>query len=114
MATDDAYLRTCRALNWRTAQLRANGIEPLKLTDEHPHEPPVGFDFDVEEAGSAMRGSLDSNLARALWLAEGKREDLWDTPPGGLWANYMTEQRAQYMAVARRMLTILQENASGR
>lgn len=49
MATDEAYLRTCRALNWRNAQLRAHGIEPLKLTDEHGHEPPLGFDFGVPE-----------------------------------------------------------------
>lgn len=113
MATDEAYLRTCRALNWRTAQLRANGIEPLKLTEEHAHAPPIGYDFDVEEAGSAMRGNLENNIARALWLAEGKRKALWDDPVGGLWANYMQEQRTKYEKVARRMLTILQERHSG-
>lgn len=49
MPTEEAYLRACRANHWRTAQLRANGIEPLRLTDEHPHEPPVGYDFSAHE-----------------------------------------------------------------
>lgn len=48
MATDAAYLTACRALNWRNAQLRAHGIEPLKLTEEHGHEPPIGYDFSAE------------------------------------------------------------------
>lgn len=112
--TESAYLRTCRALNWRTAQLRANGIEPLKLTDEHPHDPPVGFDFDVEEAGAAMRGSLDANLARALWLAEGKRADLWDNPRTELWRVHMIGARQEYERRAKLLLTILQEEANGR
>lgn len=48
------YLRACRALNWRTAQLRANGIEPLKLNDSHPHEPPIGFDFGDDTLFAAV------------------------------------------------------------
>jgi hypothetical protein len=32
--TEDAYLRACRALHWRTAQLRANGIEPLLIKED--------------------------------------------------------------------------------
>lgn len=67
MVTESAYLRTCRALNWRTAQLRANGIEPLKLTDEHPHEPPVGFDFGVEPAEVYLR-LVDEGTDNECWV----------------------------------------------
>lgn len=63
MATDDAYLRACRALNWRTAQLRAHGIEPLKLNDSHGHEPPLCFDFGVPEGPKVGDGTGDAAIA---------------------------------------------------
>lgn len=59
MPTEDAYLRACRANHWRTAQLRAHGIEPIKLTDEHPHYPPVGYDFEANEARDAAERSAN-------------------------------------------------------
>lgn len=52
--TEDAYMRNCRALNWRTAQLRQAGIEPLNLMElngeaEVPHYPPDHFRFPITE-----------------------------------------------------------------
>ena len=90
MPTEDAYLRTCRALNWRTAQLRANGIEPLKLTDEHPHEPPIGFDFNtpsVEELDWLLDTFIAYNLA-----AEKKRGA---DGPGFPFSFFAERQRAE-------------------
>jgi hypothetical protein len=47
--TEDAYMAACRALHWRTEQLRQAGIEPLDLTKvpEHllTHYPPEDFVF---------------------------------------------------------------------
>jgi hypothetical protein len=47
--TLDAYMASNRALNWRNAQLRAHGIEPLDLSKLKPgqltHYPPEGFNF---------------------------------------------------------------------
>lgn len=50
LPTRDAYARACRALRWRHAQLRAHGIEPIQLTDEHPPYPPEDYDFKAAEA----------------------------------------------------------------
>jgi len=49
MATDEAYLRVCRAHNWHRAQLRAHGIEPFQLSPDSPHDPPVSFDFGAPQ-----------------------------------------------------------------
>jgi len=46
-ATMDSYMRAARALHWRTAQLRANGLEPLPLREDDPHEPPEDFDWEA-------------------------------------------------------------------
>lgn len=46
--TDDAYVRACRALNWRHAELRFYGIEPITLAEDAPHHPPEDFDFGFE------------------------------------------------------------------
>ena len=45
--TEDAYMAACRALHWRTAQLRYHGVEPLDLTKvpNLTHYPPDDFDF---------------------------------------------------------------------
>lgn len=48
--TEDAYLATCRALHWRTAQLRAHGVEPIPLESDAPHYPPEDFDWAAAEA----------------------------------------------------------------
>lgn len=82
MVTESAYLLACRALNWRTAQLRANGIEPLKLNDSHPHEPPIGYDFGVEtfeeawakkEARGYKYGPNEKEQVRLGWeMARGR------------------------------------------
>lgn len=54
--TEDAYMSTCRALHWRTEQLRQAGIEPLRLIDVPgapegiPHYPPDHFRFPIAEA----------------------------------------------------------------
>lgn len=44
--TEDAYMAACRALHWRTAQLRANGIEPVEIPLNAPAYPPDGT-FDA-------------------------------------------------------------------
>lgn len=46
--TPDAYMRTCRALHWRNAQLRYYGIDPYPLWDEAPYDPPEDFDFSKD------------------------------------------------------------------
>jgi hypothetical protein len=38
-------MSTCRALHWRTAQLRAHGFEPVAMPMDAPHEPPEDYDF---------------------------------------------------------------------
>lgn len=43
--TVDAYMASNRALNWRTAELRFHGHEPIRLPTNAPHHPPEGFDF---------------------------------------------------------------------
>lgn len=43
--TEEAYLAACRALHWRTAELRFHGIEPIQIPPDAPHEPPADFDF---------------------------------------------------------------------
>lgn len=50
--TEDAYMRACRALHWRTEELRQAGIEPLDLTKvpELSHYPPEDFRFQITEA----------------------------------------------------------------
>ena len=48
--TEDAYVNACRALHWRTAQLRAHGIEPIRLAHDAEHNPPEDFDFLAAEA----------------------------------------------------------------
>lgn len=61
--TVDAYMRTCRALNWRTAQLRANGIEPGILRDDAPHEPPEDFKWPVRlDAATSEVDALRAGL----------------------------------------------------
>lgn len=39
--TLDAYQAACRALHWRTAELRAHGIEPVAIPADAPHDPPA-------------------------------------------------------------------------
>ena len=57
--TEDAYMAACRALHWRTEELRQAGIEPLDLhkiggfwwpDGQMPHYPPDWFRFPVKEA----------------------------------------------------------------
>ena len=79
--TKDAYMRACRALHWRTAELRANGIEPIEIDTHAPHYPPVNFDFKatldqiipnsdpVETAGEVVT-SVDGALTEALRAIE--------------------------------------------
>lgn len=47
--TEDAYMSACRALHWRTAQLCANHIEPVRIPDGAPQYPPDDFDFDIAD-----------------------------------------------------------------
>ena len=44
---EDAYMAACRALHWRTAQLCANYIEPVRVPDGAPQYPPDDFDFGI-------------------------------------------------------------------
>lgn len=43
--TEDAYLAVCRALHWRTAELRHHGVEPVRLPDDASHYPPEDYAF---------------------------------------------------------------------
>lgn len=43
--TEDAYMAACRALHWRTAELRFHGIEPIAIPQDASHYPPDNFDF---------------------------------------------------------------------
>jgi hypothetical protein len=43
--TVDAWSAACRALHWRTAELRHHGIEPIRLPADAAHYPPEGYDF---------------------------------------------------------------------
>lgn len=47
--TEDAYLSACRANHWRTAQLRAHGIEPIRMPADASHYPPDDFDWEKAE-----------------------------------------------------------------
>jgi len=53
--TEDAYMRACRALHWRTAQLRAHGIEPDPIADDAPHDPPEGHVFTTVSGSRSDR-----------------------------------------------------------
>lgn len=53
--TEDAYLAACRALHWRTAELRAQGVEPCRLPPDAPHYPPDGYVFDHQPTTQAAR-----------------------------------------------------------
>ena len=50
--TEDAYMAACRAGHWRTAQLRAHGIEPIRLPMDAAQYPPDDFDWKAAEAAS--------------------------------------------------------------
>ena len=43
--TMDAYLAVCRAHHWHRAQMRAAGIEPMKIEADYAHYPPDDFKF---------------------------------------------------------------------
>lgn len=43
--TEDAYLSVCRALHWRTAELRSHGVEPVTLPLNAEHYPPDDYVF---------------------------------------------------------------------
>lgn len=62
--TEDAYMRACRALHWRTAELRFHGIEPIAIPDGAPHYPPEGFDFgskSKEKVCAHCKGKLPNH-----------------------------------------------------
>lgn len=63
--TEDAYMRVCRALRWRTAELKANGIEPVALNDDSPHDPPEGYDFGVSGKQSDREVAIAEHAFRA-------------------------------------------------
>lgn len=46
--TKDSYMAACRALHWRTAELRAHGVEPITLPPDAAHYPPDDFDFGAK------------------------------------------------------------------
>lgn len=77
--TDDAWIRACRAINWRTAELRAHGIEPIRIPRDAPQYPPDWYPFDVEPKVGDGKSS-DAALAigehafRAGWAARDNKE----------------------------------------
>lgn len=66
--TPDAYMRACRALHWRTAQLKAHGIEPVTITeampqyppDDHPWELPSPSDHEIAIGEHAFGAGFDA------------------------------------------------------
>lgn len=46
--TVDAWHRVNRALNWRTAELKANGIDPVRMNEDMESYPPDNYPFVVE------------------------------------------------------------------
>lgn len=47
--------------------------------------------------------------ARALWIASGKRGELWDAPPTALWRIEMDRERPIYLDQARAVLEAIRE-----
>lgn len=45
--TEDAYLRVCKASHWFQGQLKANDIEPIRITEDLPHYPPEDFKWPI-------------------------------------------------------------------
>jgi hypothetical protein len=73
--TEDAFLAACRALHWRTAELRYHGIEPVALPQDAAHYPPDDYDFGpsqklaVEQAAE-WRMDLRRQIAQADAVAK--------------------------------------------
>lgn len=63
--TEDAYLAACRALHWRTAELRAHGVEPVTLPQDVSHYPPDDYDFGVGPDHKVAWEELHGHLS---WL----------------------------------------------
>jgi hypothetical protein len=83
-ASADAWLAACRALNWRTAQIRALGHEPVTLPPDAPHYPPDDYVFAASDAalnrvrdalnGVVSCGCCDEELAAVHTLLASLRE----------------------------------------
>lgn len=72
--TEDAYLRACMALHWRTAQLRVNGIEPVRIEEGFSHYPDDGA-----IAPSLPQDVIDLVIAaREAWEVHGASGDAVD------------------------------------
>ncbi len=51
------------------------------------------------------------NLARAMWLADGYRRELWDDEQRDVsWRSHMFYEKRKYVAKAESILYILNEN----
>lgn len=75
LPTEDAYNRACRALHWRTAELRAHGIEPIAIPEDAPLYPPDDFDFG---AGDVTIGAIKTVLRAKLDLSDELLADMED------------------------------------
>lgn len=51
--------------------------------------------------------------ARALWIASGKRAELWDAPPTALWKIEMDKDRPIYLERASAVLAAIREPSEG-
>ncbi len=51
--------------------------------------------------------------ARALWIASGKRAELWDAQPTALWRIEMEKERPIYLDQARAVLLAIREPSEG-
>lgn len=78
--TKDAWERTCRALHWRTAELKANGIEPMQLTDDLSQYPPDNFEFPraTRELSEHEIAALDQAITVAEIFQAGAYDELWN------------------------------------
>lgn len=85
MATDDAYMRAIRALNWRTQQLRAYGIQPWDISPDFPQYPPEQFDFGVPDDVVYLR-MVDPGTDDECWVvcAKGDPNAVPFWPNGGM------------------------------
>lgn len=64
-------MAACRALHWRTAQLRAHGIEPDTIAPDAPHDPPADHVFDSvrNRGGGEAALAIGEHAFRAGWAA---------------------------------------------
>lgn len=87
--TEDSYMAACRALHWRVAELRAHGIEPIRIPMDAPHYPPEGYSFPAPQAQPLAAWHED--MGDVLWWRFPVDEAPWvGSPLDCAWPGYHT------------------------